>query len=45
MICVNHARVAEPALALGLQVQVATTAGDAAMINLLIEALGKNSIG
>ncbi|MBC7786689.1 MAG: uroporphyrinogen-III synthase [Methylophilaceae bacterium] len=45
MICVNHARVAEPALALGLQVQVATTAGDAAMINLLIEALGKNSSG
>ena len=39
IICVNHARVAEPALALGLQVQVAKAAGDVAMLDLLIEAL------
>lgn len=39
VICVNHARVAEPALALGLQVKVAEAPGDAAMLDLLIKAL------
>ncbi len=39
IICVNHARVAEPALSLGLQVRVAVTGGDVAMLELLIDAL------
>ncbi len=39
VICVNHARVAEPARALGLQVKVADAPGDAAMLDLLIKAL------
>lgn len=39
VICVNHARVAEPALALGLLVKIAEAPGDAAMLDLLIKAL------
>lgn len=39
VLCVNHARVAEPALALGLQVEIAEAPGDAAMLDLLIKAL------
>ncbi len=39
LLCVNHARVAEPALALDLQVKVADAPGDAAMLDLLIKAL------
>ena len=39
VICVNHTRVAEPALALGLQVKIAEVPGDAAMLDLLIKAL------
>lgn len=38
-ICVNHARVAEPALALGLKVKVAEAQGDAAMLDLLKKTL------
>ena len=36
VICVNHARVAEPALILGLQVKVAEALGDVAMLECLI---------
>lgn len=39
VICVNHARVAEPALALGLQIEVAKASGDEAMLALLLESL------
>ena len=39
ILCVNHARVAEPALALGLQVKVAAAPGDAAMLDLLLSSL------
>lgn len=38
-ICVNHARVAEPALALGLQVKVADAPGDVAMLECLIASV------
>lgn len=34
-LCVNHARVAQPALALGLNAQVAAAPGDEAMLQLL----------
>lgn len=38
-ICVNHARIAEQALAKGLKVQVADAPGDDAMLNLLRSTL------
>lgn len=39
VICVNHARVAEPWFALGLQVKVADAPGDKAMLDLLLKTL------
>ncbi len=39
VICVNHARVAEPAVALSLQVKIADAPGDTAMLDLLVKTL------
>lgn len=43
-ICVNHARIAEEALAAGLQVTIADAPGDLAMFACLQLALSRNSI-
>jgi uroporphyrinogen-III synthase len=40
-ICVNHARIAEEAAGLGLQLKLATAPGDAAMLSCLQSALVK----
>ncbi len=40
-ICVNHARIAEEADALGLQVHIAEASGDEAMLACLYQALAK----
>jgi uroporphyrinogen-III synthase len=37
-ICVNHARIAEQPLAMGLHVSIADAPGDDAMLNLLLSA-------
>lgn len=44
ILCVNHARIAEHALPLGLKVAVAQAPGDAAMLQCLIGALSHESI-
>ena len=41
VLCVNHARIAEPALELGLKVAIAQAPGDDAMLQCLATALGK----
>lgn len=42
VICVNHARIAQPAAAAGLRVAVAEAPGDAAMLQCLTKALGSS---
>ena len=41
VLCVNHARIAEPALELGLKVAIAQAPGDDAMLQCLTTALDK----